>query len=296
MRIFEPAGRAMGRRTLLRALAATAALGFMPRSPAHAAPLGKVRELGVLRVAVYRDNRPWSWRKDGKLVGIDVDLAQALAKGLGVRADLAELVADESVDDDLRNGVWKGGLLGFQPADIMLHVPFDRTFAARNDQVAIIAPYYRENFQFACVKGAMDVNAPITQYRGKRLAVEIDSIPDFYLIGAFGGILAKDVVHFPGGAEAVAAMTDGRADAALASRAQIDAVLHDSGATNIVRRTMPLPAFTSAGWDIGMAVRENSRNLGDAVEAILADMTASGALAAIFRDHGVTYAPALAAG
>lgn len=283
----------MDRRAFILSLAA-AALG--PVAPAAAAPLGRVRELGTLRVAVYKDNRPWSWRKGGKLIGIDVDIAQALARALSVRADIAELVADESVDDDLRNGVWKGGLLGFQPADIMLHVPFDRTFAMRNDQVAIIAPYYRESFQFAAARGALDVSAPPTQYRGKRLAVEIDSIPDFYLIGAFGGILAKDVVHFPGGAEAVTAVIDGRADAVLASRAQIDAVLHDSGATHIVRRTGPLPAFTTPGWDIGMAVKENSRNLGDAVEAILTEMAASGALKAIFESHGVAYAPALAAG
>ncbi|MDI1296906.1 MAG: transporter substrate-binding domain-containing protein [bacterium] len=282
----------MDRRAFLSSAAVAALLGvtaFPWTQGAQAAPLGKVKDLGVLRVAVYRDNRPWSWRRDGKLVGVDVDLAQALARGLGVRADIAELVADESADDDLRNGVWKGGLLGFQPADIMLHVPFDRSFAARNDQVAIIAPYFRESFQFACVKGEMDVNAPPTQYRGKRLAVELDSIPDFYLIGTAGGVLAKDVVHFPGGADAVMAVTDGRADGVLASRAQIEAVLHDTGATNIATRTMPLPAFTSAGWDIGMAVKENSRNLGDAVEAILADMAASGALEAIFQAHGVNY-------
>lgn len=278
----------MHRRAFLSSAAVAALLGLVSHA-AKAAPLGKVKDLGVLRVAVYKDNRPWSWRKDGKLVGIDVDLAQALAKGLGVRADIAELVADESADDDLRNGVWKGGLLGFQPADIMLHVPFDRVFAARNDQVAIIAPYYRENFQFAAVKGEMDVNAAPDQYRGKRLAVEIDSIPDFYLIGTAGGALAKDVVHYPGGAEAVLAVTQGQADGVLASRAQIDAILHDTAATNIARRTMPLPAFTSTGWDIGMAVKENSRNLGDAVEAILATMTGSGEMEAIFKAHGVTY-------
>lgn len=282
----------MDRRAFL--FSATAA-AMAATTSALAAPLGKVRELGVLRVAVYKDNRPWSWRKDGQLVGIDVDIAKTLAKGLGVRADIVELVADESADDDLRNGVWKGGLLGFQPADIMLHVPFDRTFAARNDRVAIIAPYYRESFEFAAAKGALDVNAPPTQYRGRKLAVEIDSIPDFYLIGTFGGILAKDVLHFPSGADAASAVADGRADAVLASRAQIEAVVHDKGATNIMRRSSPLPAFTSRGWDIGLAVKENSRNLGDAVEAVMADMNKLGALQAIFMSHGVTYSPALAA-
>ncbi len=58
---------------------------------------------------------------------------------------------------------------------------------------------------------------------------------------------------------------------------------------------MPLPAFTSPGWDIGIAVKENSRNLGDAVEGLLATMIASGEVKAIFDRYGVTYTPALAA-
>jgi len=282
------------RRSFLMQGLALAALG-LGSGTASAAPLAKVKALGALRIAVYKDNRPWSWRQDGRLVGIDADLGTALAKALGVRVDLAELIADESVDDDLRNGVWKGGLLGFQPADIMLHIPFDRAFAARNDQVAIVAPYYRESFQFACVKGEMDCNAAPGQFKGHRLAAEIDSIPDFYLMGTGGGTLAKDVTHYPTGADAVTAITDGRADGVLASRAQIEAVLAATKASKIARRTMPLPAFTSPGWDIGMAVKENSRNLGDAVEGLLATMVASGEVKAIFDRYGVTYTPALAA-
>ena len=70
----------MDRRAFLSSAAAAALVGYISGGQAaKAAPLGKVRELGVLRVAVYKDNRPWSWRKDGKLTGIDVDLAQALA-------------------------------------------------------------------------------------------------------------------------------------------------------------------------------------------------------------------------
>jgi ABC-type amino acid transport substrate-binding protein len=278
----------ISRRALLQGAGGAAMLGLLP-ALADAAPLAKVRGLGVLRVAVYRDNAPWSYEKAGKLVGIDVDLAHKLAEKLGVRADVAQITADESVDDDLRNAVWKGGLLGFMPADIMLHVPFDRTFASRNDQVAIIAPYYRESFQFACRNGEIDCDAPPVQWKGRKLAAELDSIPDFYLIGSFGGALAKDVAHYMSGAEAVTAMVDGRADGVLASRAQIEAVLHDTQATEIKRRKMPLPAFTSPGWDIGMAVKENSRTLGDAVEEILAGLGASGELAALFTAHGVTY-------
>ena len=137
------------RRQLLVGMGAAAVCAAIPDTAA-AAPLAKVKQLGVLRVSAYLDNRPWSWMQDGRLVGIDVEIAEALAKGLGVRADLAGFAADESVDDDLRNTVWRGGLLGFVPADVMMHVPFDRKLALDNDQAVIAAPYYREGFGAVC--------------------------------------------------------------------------------------------------------------------------------------------------
>ncbi|WP_343613735.1 transporter substrate-binding domain-containing protein [Novosphingobium sp.] len=282
------------RRSFVMQALAFAALGMGPAA-AQAAPLAKVKALGVLRVAVYKDNRPWSWRQDGKVVGIDADLGAALAKALGVHVDLAELMPGDDMEADLRNGVWKGGLLGFQPADVMLHVPFDRGFAARVDQVAIVAPYYRESFQFACMKGEIDCNAAPTQYKGRKLAVEIDSIPDSYLSGTGGGVLARDVVHFPMGFDAAAALAQGKADGVLASKAQVESALAAAKPANIALRSMPLPGFASPGWDIGMAVKENSRNLGDTIEGLLDGMVKSGELKAIFARYGVTWTPALAA-
>ena len=284
----------LSRRGLIGGAGAALALGLMPDRLA-AAPLAKVKALGTIRVVVYQNNRPWSWEEGGKLVGLDVDLAQAIATKLGVRADVAQLVADESADDDLRNGVWKGGLLGFTPGDLMLHVPFDRTFAARNDQVAIIAPYYRESFGLAGGNG-LAVEALPTEWKGRKLAVELDSIPDFYLIGSFGGVLAKDVSHYPTGSEAVAAAMAGQADAVLASRAQIEEGAHRSDGKALALRKGPLPAFASPGWDIGMAVKENSRTLGDAVEEITTAMATSGEMKALFERYGVTWTPANAAG
>ncbi|SEJ02209.1 amino acid ABC transporter substrate-binding protein, PAAT family [Sphingobium sp. AP50] len=284
----------LSRRGLIGGAGAALALGLMPGG-LSAAPLAKVKALGTIRVVVYQNNRPWSWEEGGKLVGLDADLAQAIAMKLGVRADVAQLVADESADDDLRNGVWKGGLLGFTPGDIMLHVPFDRVFASRNDQVAIIAPYYRESFGLAG-SGGMAVEAMPTEWKGRKLAVELDSIPDFYLIGSFGGVLAKDVTHYPTGSDAVAAAMAGQADAVLASRAQIEEGAHRSGGKPLALRKGPLPAFASPGWDIGMAVKENSRTLGDAVEEIVTAMAASGEMKALFDRYGVTWTPANAAG
>ncbi|MFN3288576.1 MAG: ABC transporter substrate-binding protein, partial [Sphingomonadaceae bacterium] len=110
--------RALDRR---RALGLLLGAGLAAAAGAgHAAPLQAVRAKGVLRVAVYRDFRPWSWREGGQLAGIDADLGRALAETLGLRADLWDFMADEEVGDDLRNTVWRGPLTGGQVADVML--------------------------------------------------------------------------------------------------------------------------------------------------------------------------------
>lgn len=285
------------RRAFIGGLAAsvgTLAAGLALPGAASAAPLADVRESGVLRVGLYAGNRPWSWDDGGKIAGIDADIARAVAAKLGVKTDLALFTADEDVSDDLRNVVWRGGLLGFRKCDVMFHVPFDRTFAAQQDQVVILAPYYREGFGAACGDGMDACEGVPTEFRGRKLAAELDSIPDFYLIGNFGGILRPSVTHFPSGYEAVAAVKAGTADMAVATDAQIEAALASAPGASARRRKGPLPAMLSPGWDVGIAVNEASRSLGFAIEEEMDAMMADGRMAAIFAAHGVSWRPAAA--
>jgi hypothetical protein len=50
--------------------------------------------------------------------------------------------------------------------------------------------------------------------------------------------------------------------------------------------------FGRTRWPIGVAVKENSRDLGYAAEDAINEVVASGALAAIYRAHRVNYRPA----
>lgn len=283
----------VGRRAFVAGLAALAGSAALPPM-ARAAPLADVREAGVLRVGLYAANRPWSWDDGGKVAGIDADIARAVAATLGVKTDLALFPADEEVSDDLRNVVWRGGLLGFRKCDVMFHVPFDRAFAAKEDQVAILAPYYREGFGAACSPDMDACEAMPTEFRGRKLAAELDSIPDFYLIGSFGGILRPSVAHFDTGYDAVAAVKAGKAELAVATDAQIDSALATAPGDTARRRKGPLPAMLSPGWDVGIAVNEASRSLGFAIEEAMDAMIADGRMAAIFAAHGVTWRPAAA--
>ncbi|MFM2372254.1 MAG: hypothetical protein RIS85_1976 [Pseudomonadota bacterium] len=286
--------RRANRRQFLAGLGAASAALSLPAT-IRAAPLEKVKDLGVLRVGLYTDNRPWSWDASGKVAGIDADLARALASALGVRADLQLFIADDELSGDLRNVVWRGGLLGFQPCDVMLHVPFDRQIMQQEDNCVFLAPYYRETFGAACAADGGNCEANPASFKGRPVAAELASIPDFYLLGHAGGTLAKDLIHLPSGYAAAAALADGKADFTVATTAQIQAVVADHPDAGIKVRKGPLPLMMSPGWDIGIAVKENSRNLGFALDGLIEKMIASGQMKDIFAAHGVIWRPALAA-
>ncbi|URW76345.1 transporter substrate-binding domain-containing protein [Sphingomonas donggukensis] len=255
--------------------------------PARSRSFEKLKAEGILRVAVYRDFEPWSWRDaTGKLSGIDVDLAGAIALQLGLKLTVVDFLADEDVGDDLRNMVWRGSLVGGDVYDVMMHVPVDRAFAKENDRAVIGAPYYREGFLMACGLDT-DCEVPPPQLKGRKLAAELDSIPDFYLSGSFGGVLRGDVSHLMSGAAAIDAVKQGKADAVLATRAQVEHAM-TSGAERMKVRKGPLPALPSPGWDVGVAVKDDARDLADQLDQMMATFRKDGTVDAILRRYGVT--------
>ena len=113
--------------------------------------LAKIRANGALKVAVYKDNAPFSDGKGSDMRGLDVALAQALAAQLQLKLALLPFDAGENMGDDLRNMVWRGHYLGYGPADVMLQVPVDRYLMQKNRQVLILAPYMRQQLVVAHV-------------------------------------------------------------------------------------------------------------------------------------------------
>jgi len=265
---------------------AALAAGVAPR-PAGARPLDDVVAAGRLRVAVYRDNPPFSFRKDGKLTGIDVDLARSIADRLGVGIEYMELTAGETVSDDLRNAVWKGHYLGGGVADIMMHVPYQKDFGLKNPEAVLFAPYQRENFALA--RNPMRVTQPmLAALPDEPVGVEIDSIPDFFLLGAFGGRLRERIVHYMTIPEAVAALETGDVAAVVATQSQIESALGER-AKNFPVTPVSFPGMMTSNWDIGLAVKENSRDLAYAVGDVITALLDDGTVPMLFRAYGVTH-------
>jgi ABC-type amino acid transport substrate-binding protein len=252
--------------------------------------LEKVRASGILKVALYKDNAPYSDGKGQDMEGVDVALAQALAQEMGLKLSLLPFDAGEKMDDDLRNMVWKGHYLGYGPADVMLHVPVDKFLMVENRQALIFAPYSREVLvifhaldKLPAVKTGLDL-------QDLPLAAERASGAASTLIGFGGGRLRSQVRMFNTGIDAAAAVIKGEAAAAYVSRAQAETAVKASGksASAFGMTQMTLPGLADNGWPIGMAVKASNQQLAHALEAALQKIRADGRLVAMYRDRGMT--------
>ena len=284
-RLFAPLIAAL---TLTLGLAAVPPLGADDGDDAEPGALARVTGRGALEVAVYKDFPPFSSQVKGRVEGIDVDIARALAERLGVVAAIRAVGADENVEDDLRNNVWKGHYLGGGVADLMLHVPYDAAFGARNDRVTLIAPYFREQIVVAVPAGRSDISSLLDLFTEQKVGVELDTLADFYLLGAYNGGIREQVVHFPNLTAAAAALRAGELGGLVGPRSEIEAALGADRAGYSVG-PVQMPGMLQSGWDLGGAVKEGADDLAQAIERAMAELRESGEIERIFARHGVTW-------
>ena len=255
-------------------------------------------ESGVLKVAMYENFPPYSYQHDGEPRGVDVELARKLAEGLGLKLQVLWVTPDETLDDDLRNFIWKGHYL--RPdvlADVMLRVPYDREFAYKrnelgeviNELVVMFGPYQRERWQAAYDDRRIDEVPSVAIFQYHPIGVEVDSVPSFYLSSVFEGRLAKNTHHYPSVSQAFAAMQQGEVDATMAMRGEVEWLLAQASDEHLKLAENAYPNMGKQVWDLGMALHESNRQLAYALEEVLEPLILEGELAKLYARHGLTY-------
>jgi len=273
------------RHFLLTACAAALAVSL----PARADSLNDIRKRGSLRVAVYNNFPPYSHQ--GK--GIDVELAEALGKQLGLAVQVAGYNPDEDMDDDLRNMVWKGHYLGTPPSDVMMHVPVDSYLQGKNDKVKIFGPYHMESIAVARVQRINPIRGSAANalevFTREKIGVEGRTLADGFLLGALNGRLRENVVHFASVAAAIDKLKAGELAAVMGSRSEIEAALGKD--TCFVIEVVQMPELKFNHWPLGMAVKADDSTLADALAGALKELQKNGTIAAIFARNGITHLP-----
>ncbi len=264
-----------------KVLTAVLALTCLCQAAQAEGEYAKIRESGILKVAVYKDFAPFS----AGTQGIDIDIAEAVAKNLGLKLSLLPFPAGEEIGDDFRNMVWKGHYMGYGPADVMLHVPVDPILMNANDKVAILAPYYREQIRLVTDIRKIPNFEGVASLEGKKIGVDGTSISSQLMLGAENGKFREDVKIYASAKEALERLKAGELDGVLAARSEIESVLRKDPNFQVVEAQFP--RLPPKGWVVGMAVKKDDAELAKVLQGATDELIASGEMDKIFARNGV---------
>lgn len=263
---------------------------------AEARKYDEIIDSGYIDIAVYNDFPPYSFLQSGTAAGIDVEIGKLIAQQLGVKPRWFWITADETLDDDLRNAVWKGNIFNRKKADLMMRVPYDPEYSRlmdgygklKNDMVVMFGPYHRERWWIARdIEKTGDIRT-LANFQYLPVGVEIDTLPDFYLTGLWGGRLRPQVKHFNNIYLALNELKLGSLAAAVGTRSQLMWGLkavgqkYDLSADGLI-------GIQQQAWDIGLAVRHDFRQLAYAVGDIVSELVKQGQLQQVFEQYQLTF-------
>lgn len=250
--------------------------------------LDQIIDQGHMMFAVYEDYPPYSFQEDGQPRGVDVDIATLIAADIGVEARFNFVGAGENLQADLRNNLWQGALIGGRVANVMMRVPYDSAFACRVEQVVFTGQYANEAVAIAYRKDAYPDEKPIPAYfRFDTVAVENDSIADFYLSSLAGGQLLNNIRRFDDVTDAMKALANGDTKAAMAPRSQLEFGLTDA----LDIHQPPLPGFSVGQWTLGVGINFQYRPLAYAVDDAIRYALDDGRVAQIYAHYGLSFLP-----
>jgi len=287
--LHTPSTAQPARRKLLLAALAGLAASVGP-SLAHA-ELADIRERGSLKVALYRANLPFSDASaQGGVTGVDAALAKALAERMKLGVQWLPFEAGENMGDDLRNMVWKGHYLGYGPADVLMQAPIDRHLISETRQAEFLLPYYRQRLVWLSHGIPSRDDLRTLALDGLALGVETGTAAAGAVLGYGGGRFRASVRLSTTGLEAAQGVVSGKWPAAYVTQAQAETAIKDQAdRASYVIEAADMPGTPANGWVVGMAIKAGQPELAQAMAQAMKTLQDDGTLAAIWRDHGLTW-------
>ncbi len=117
------------------------------------------------------------------------------------------------------------------------------------------------------------------------MAVENDSIADFYLASFAGGQLAGNVQRFTDMRGAMNALNEGQTKAAMGPLGQLEHGLTEKTAVH----QPPLAGFAVSKWTLGVAVNFRYRPLSYAVDDAINYALQDGRIEQIYQSYGLSF-------
>ncbi|MDP4134029.1 MAG: ABC transporter substrate-binding protein [Bacillota bacterium] len=198
---------------------------------------------------------PYEFNKDGKIVGIDAEIAQAIADKLGLKLQIEDIEFD-SIIAGVTTGKYDMGMAGMTVTEERLKSVNFSTSYAKGVQVVIVP-------ETSPIKSVDDLKATGAKYVA---GVQQDTTGHIYATQDLGD---KRVVAFNKGADAVAALTSGKVDCVI---------IDNEPAKSFVAANKGLKILDSkyADENYAICIAKNNKELLDKVNTALGDLIKDG--------------------
>lgn len=261
-----------------------------------ARPYDDIKESGKIVIAVYENFPPYSFMQGGEPAGVDVDIAKEIAKAFDVELELLWMTSGETTEDDLRNYLWKGHIIHKFKADLMMRAPYDRDYSLKRDDVGLLvhelvhmfAPYQSESWQIVHNSERLPDVPTMSMFQYHKIGVENDTVPFFYLTGAFNGRFREKTINYVNIQDAVSAMQAGDVDAVMGMRTQVSWAHSKLDPKNYKLAKNAFPLIGKQKWDIGIAVHNDYRALSYAAGDVITELLLEGKMQKIFDKYDAT--------
>ena len=227
-----------------------------------AAQVKTVKE-GVLTMATNATFPPYEYYEGNEIIGIDVDIADAIAKKLGLELKIEDMEFN-SIIIAVTQGKADIGLAGMTVMEERLDaVNFSDSYAT-GIQAIIVA-------KDSDIQGVDDL-------KGKKIGVQLMTTGDIYATDDFG---KEKVEAYNKGADAVMALKQGKVDAVI---------IDNQPALAFVRETEGLKVLDTQYKveDYAAALSKDNEGLLTAVNGALAELEQDGTLQSIIEKYIVT--------
>ena len=257
------------KRTVLGALAVTVGLALaLSASQAQAQNdrFKKVLDRGTLVVGVKADYKPWGFRNsDGKLVGMEIDMAQDVADALGVKLKLVPVQSSNRMQF-LQQG----------KIDLMIATMSDKL--NRRKVVGIPSPnYYTSGTNVLAKKGVVSSWADL---KGKPVCGKQGAFYNKQVSQKYG---AK-IIAFVGNAEAKQALRDGKCVAWVYDDSSIMA---DLASGQYDDYEMPMATEDDNPWALAVPLEELNGIWGNFMSGMIYNWHSSGRLIELEKKWGI---------
>lgn len=262
---------------LIAALAASIAVAPLAASAEACSNDGlkKILAAGKIVVGVKADYKPWGYRDtDGKIIGLEIDMAQKVADTLGVTLETVPVIASNRMQF-LQQG----------QTDLMIATMTDTK--DRREMVGIKGPNYYASGTAALVPKALKMTK-WEELKGKPVC----GVQGSFYLQKIEQAYGATIVGFGNAAEAKQALRDKKCVAFVYDDTTIGADYAAGGWDDF---EMPLPTEDFAPWGLAVAKAEENCALGEIVSGLQYSWHRDGTLIELEKKWGVNASPFLAA-